>query len=132
MKIFIDTNIFLDLILKRENYKEALILFNAIEQELFKGVILDITLLNIDYIAKKQIKDIREFLSLVNKTFVIVGATNFEIKEALKLENIDLEDNLQYIMAKKSDCKMIISNDKNFLQKELQIISSKEFVNEYL
>ena len=132
MKIFIDTNIFLDLILKRENYKEALILFNAIEQELFEGVILDSTILNIDYIAKKQIKDIREFLSLVNKTFVVVGATNFEIKEALKLENRDLEDNLQYIMAKKSDCKMIISNDKNFLQKELQVISSKEFVNEYL
>ena len=89
MKVFIDTNIFLDLILKRKNYKEALIIFNAIEQELFIGVILDITILNIDYIAKKQVKDIREFLSLVNKTFLVIGANNKNIESALKLEKVD-------------------------------------------
>lgn len=30
MKIFIDTNIFLDLILKRENYNKALIILNEL------------------------------------------------------------------------------------------------------
>jgi predicted nucleic acid-binding protein len=46
MQIFIDTNIFLDLILKREKYKEALYIFNSIEQGLFDAYILDITILN--------------------------------------------------------------------------------------
>jgi predicted nucleic acid-binding protein len=32
MKIFVDTNIFLDLILKRENFHDALLIFNAIEK----------------------------------------------------------------------------------------------------
>jgi len=132
MKIFIDTNIFLDLILKRENYKEALIIFNAIEKELFIGVILDITILNIDYIAKKQVKEIKDFLALVNKTFLVVGADNENIENALKLENVDLEDNLQYIMAQKSKCNLIISNDKNFLKKDIKVLSSIEFINEYL
>ena len=45
MKIFIDTNIFLDLILKRENYNKALIILNAIEKRVFQGVIADITVL---------------------------------------------------------------------------------------
>ncbi|WP_434235245.1 PIN domain-containing protein [Aliarcobacter cryaerophilus] len=56
IKIFIDTNVFLDLILKRENFHDALLIFNAIEKKLFEGIIVDITILNIDYIAKKQVK----------------------------------------------------------------------------
>jgi len=32
MKIFIDTNIFLDFLLKREYYEDAMIIFNAVEK----------------------------------------------------------------------------------------------------
>ena len=45
MKLFLDTNIFLDLLFKREFYKEALQILNAIEKEQFQGYILDITIL---------------------------------------------------------------------------------------
>jgi len=127
MRVFIDTNIFLDLILKREKYKEALQIFNAIEQGRFEAFILDITILNIDYIAKKQTKDIRDFLVLVNRLFKVVGASNKTIKEALELSNDDLEDNLQYICAKDSQCKVIITNDKKFISKEIQLMKSDEF-----
>ena len=48
MKIFIDTNIFLDLILKREKYKEALLILNEIAQEKFEAIVLDISILNIE------------------------------------------------------------------------------------
>ena len=34
MKIFVDTNIFLDLILKREHFEKALLIFNAIEKRI--------------------------------------------------------------------------------------------------
>jgi len=127
MKIFIDTNIFLDLILKREKYKEALQIFNAIEQGRFEAFVLDITILNIDYIAKKQTKDIRDFLALINRLFKVVGASNGSIKKALELNNNDLEDNLQYITAKDSKCKIIITNDKKFINKDIQLMSSDEF-----
>jgi len=127
MKIFIDTNIFLDLILKREKYKEALQIFNAIEQERFEAFVLDITILNIDYIAKKQTKDIRDFLALINRLFKVIGASNGSIKKALELNNNDLEDNLQYITAKDSKCKIIITNDKKFINKDIQLMSSDEF-----
>jgi predicted nucleic acid-binding protein len=131
MQIFIDTNIFLDLILKREKYKEALYIFNGIEQGLFDAYILDITILNIDYIAKKQTQDIREFLNVVNKLFNIVGASNTSIEKALRIDNNDLEDNLQYISAKSSKCKIIITNDKTFYKKDIKIMSSEEFASEF-
>jgi len=132
MKIFIDTNIFLDLILKREFYKEAMLLFNAIEKRMFAGYIADITVLNIDYIAKKQIKDIRAFLNVVNKTFIINGATNDIVQKALNIKNNDLEDNLQYLIAKENGCTLIITNDKNFYAKDIDILSSLEFKEKYL
>lgn len=132
MKIFIDTNIFLDLILKREKYKEALIIFNAIEKSIFQATILDITILNIDYIASKQTKDIRNFLTIVNQLFEIVGASNEDIAQALDIENKDLEDNLQYTSAKNSKCKLIITNDKKFYKGSLKVLTSEEFINKYL
>ena len=132
MKLFLDTNIFLDLILKRAHFDKALLIFNAIESRLFSGVILDITILNIDYIANKQVKDVKEFLKLVNKHFEVVGASNEMIEQALKIDNKDLEDNLQYLSAKNSKCEIIITNDKTFYTKDIETVSSSEFVQRYL
>jgi predicted nucleic acid-binding protein len=132
MKLFLDTNIFLDLILKREEFDKALLIFNAIESRLFSGVILDITILNIDYIANKQAKDVKEFLRLVNKHFEIVGISNEMIERALKIDNNDLEDNLQYLSAINSKCEIVITNDKSFYTKDIETVSSSEFVQRYL
>jgi predicted nucleic acid-binding protein len=93
----------------------------------FEAVILDITILNIDYVAKKQTKDIRSFLHLINENFEIVGATNSQIKQALDLENSDLEDNLQYISAIEHSCDLIVSNDASFYSKDLEVVTSVAF-----
>ncbi len=132
MKLFLDTNIFLDLILKRENYEESMLILNAIEKNIFDGVVLDITILNIDYIAKKQVKDIKDFLVLINSLFEVVGASNKMMKEALDMPNNDLEDNMQYICAKYSKSDIIISNDKNFIKTDIRTLSNKEFILGYL
>ena len=132
MHLFIDTNIFLDLILKREKYKEALFIFNAIEKKIFSASVLDITILNIDYIAKKQIQNTNAFLSTVNQLFQVLGASNISIKNALEIDNNDLEDNLQYICAKEAECEVIITNDKNFYSQSIVKMTSSEFVQQYL
>lgn len=132
MKLFVDTNIFLDLVLQRDSFDEALFVFNTLEKRVFTGVVSDITILNIDYIAKKQVKDIRHFLELVNSVFEVVGADNNTIQKAIEIDNRDLEDNLQYILAKKHNCELIISNDQGFYAKDIEIVSSVKFVEQYL
>lgn len=132
MKIFVDTNIFLDLILKREGFHDALLIFNAVEKEVFSGVILDITLLNIDYIAKKQVQDIKKFIELVNLNFNVMGVNNKMITKALKIENSDFEDTLQYLAAKECSCDCIITNDKSFYKEEIKTLSGTDFVKQYL
>lgn len=132
MKIFLDTNIFLDLILKRENYQESLLILNAVSKGIFDAFILDITLLNIDYIAKKQVKDIRSFLNELNKNFTVLGADNAVFTMSLELNHTDLEDNVQYINAKESHCELILTNDQKFHSPNIITFSSQEFVNKYL
>jgi predicted nucleic acid-binding protein len=132
MKIFVDTNIFLDLILKRENFHDALLIFNAIEKRVFQGAVLDITILNIDYIAKKQVKDIKEFIKLINTSFTVVGANNEMISKALDIENSDFEDVLQYLSAKSFDSDCIVTNDKSFYRADIEMLSSSEFIKKYL
>lgn len=127
MKIFVDTNIFLDLILKRENFYDALLIFNAVEKNLFSGMILDITILNIDYVAKKQVKDLKEFIQIINNNFSVGGVSNEMISQALEIPSNDFEDTLQYLSAKNNDCDCIITNDKSFYRCDIETLSSTEF-----
>lgn len=132
MKIFVDTNIFLDLILKRDGFEEALIILNSCNQNLFNGYVADITLLNIDYIASKQVKEVEDFLKVVNESFNVVGANNQMFAKALMLDNSDLEDNIQYLCSVENDCELIITNDKGFYKGAIKVLSSSDFVNIYL
>jgi predicted nucleic acid-binding protein len=132
MKLFVDTNIFLDLILKRENFHDALLIFNAIEKKLFEGIVLDITILNIDYVAKKQVQNIKEFIKLINANFSVIGVSNEMISKALEIEHNDLEDILQYLSAKSFDSDCVITNDKSFYTAEIETLSSSEFIKKYL
>ena len=132
MKLFVDTNIFLDVLLERENYTYSLKVLNSCANDIFEGVIADITLLNIDYIARKQTNNIQDFLEIVNDNFNVIGADNKMFKEAFEIDNLDLEDNIQYLCAKNSECNVIVTNDKLFYQGEVDILSSQEFYTQYL
>lgn len=127
MKIFVDTNIFLDVLLQRTEAYHSTIVLNAVKEGLYEGVVLDITLLNIDYVAQKQSVNVKDFLKLINHSFSIVGADNERMKEALSLEHHDLEDALQWVCAKHAKCSMIVTHDKDFYQGSLPCISAKEF-----
>jgi predicted nucleic acid-binding protein len=132
MRVLIDTNIFLDMLQRRENYISAKRIISLVDDNFFKFFVADITLINIDYVAKKQISDIREFLEYINDNFTVLGANNSSFKNALNIDNKDLEDNLQYCLALEQACDYIVTNDKNFLKKDTKIMSSEEFVLKYV
>ncbi len=66
------------------------------------------------------------------KTLRLIRFSNEEIELACNLmlrdeEYKDLEDTLQYLLAKKQQCDIILSNDKNFISKDIEILDTKEF-----
>ena len=131
MKILVDTNLFLDVLLEREGSQYAQKVFQSIQEGLFEAFVADITLLNIDYIARKQQADIKIFLDYVLEHFIVLGADNSMFKDALILKNRDLEDNIQYLLAKRASCEMIITNDRSFIDLDAEVISSHLFVQHH-
>lgn len=86
------------------------------------------SLLNIDYIAHKHIKNVKDFLGLVNSIFEVTSGTNEMFGDASAIENDDLEDNLQYASAKRSPCDLIVTNDNKFYAGKITKLTSSEFV----
>jgi predicted nucleic acid-binding protein len=76
-------------------------------------------------------------IQAISKTLKIIEFSNKEIEESCKLmiedsDYIDLENTIQYIMVKKQNCELIISNNKNFISKKIKILTSEEFCKEYI
>jgi len=128
MRLFFDTNIFLDLLMDRRYAPEAQRLLERVAEGEIVGIVADITLLNIDYVAGKQRENVRDFLEAVNRYFRVVGADNALMEKALDMPERDFEDNLQYILAMAENAEGIVSNDRNFPRRDLPVYPSDEAV----
>lgn len=132
MKIFVDTNVFLDIVLRRGDYDDSLAIFKAVKNRVYEGIVADISLVNIAYISRKVDVDIRSYLSAIEQSFSVQGADNAIMQDALLLVNDDIEDNIQYFMALYTECDCIVSNDKGFYRGDIEILGSVMFVDRYL
>jgi predicted nucleic acid-binding protein len=68
----------------------------------------------------------------INQFVNIIDFSNAEVAQTCDLmakePNFnDLEDTIQYILAKKASCDCIISNDKNFYSPDILLLSSEQF-----
>ena len=87
--------------------------------------------------SKENKKQALHNIQAISRTLKIIEFSNKEVEESCKLmledgDYVDLEDTIQYIMAKKQNCELIISNDRNFISKEIKILTSEEFCKEYI
>ena len=137
MKVFIDANVFIDIFnTNREWHKYSLEIYKYLiknENEIYTSCDLITTIYYID--AKRDKNQALLNIRNIIKTLNIIYFTNQEIEEVCELmikdsEYKDLEDTLQYILAKKEKCDLIISNDSQFVSKDIPLIDTKEFYNE--
>lgn len=138
-KIFLDANILVDYTsVAREGNGYATALLSYC---LFKNIQLytscDI-ITTIYYItAKGNKKFALEQIENINRFCTIVEFANKEVADACELMSqnsafCDLEDTLQYVLAKKAGCEVIISNDRDFFSPNVQLLSAREFCEKYL
>ncbi len=142
MKVFIDANIFIDIFnIDRKMHKYSLEIYKYLiknESVIYTSCDLITTIYYID--SKRDRNQALLNIQNIIKTLNIIYFSNKEIEDVCKLMlkdkgYQDLEDTLQYILAKKQNCDLIISNDKNFISKDIPLITSKEFyeqINENL
>lgn len=136
--IYLDANVLMDFIDDRReghlNAKKIVISQLEKNRKFFTScdIITTIYYLSAKYNKKEALKQIEN----INNFCSIVDFSNSEIASVCALMNsnknfVDLEDTLQYILAKKSGCELIISNDKKFFSPDITLMRSDEFCDKY-
>lgn len=139
--ILLDTNVVLDYLLLRSNYEDVVKIINlAINNEEYECV-TSTSITDIGYIIgkekdnntrrftsadiKRMIKDILQFID-------VLPTTDSDINFALNLDWNDLEDAVQYSVAKTNGVDCIVTNNiKDFKKSEIEVLTPKEFLRKY-
>ena len=132
MKLFIDANVVLDLILKRQPFFDNIAeIVTIAENKNFKLCLSSVTFVNINYIACKfsDKKNVLESLKKLRILFDVLSVSQIEIEKALYSKFNDFEDAVQHYCAIKYNCDYIITrNLKDFKNSEIQVMSPTEFL----
>ena len=135
MKVFIDTNIFLDILCKREQFvDDALGIFDMAVDDKIELLISDLSIANIKYITRKEIPA-EKFYDLIlafRPVFTIVPLGAGVVDSALSLKANDFEDALQYFSAVQAsaDC-LVTRNIKDYGFAKMEVLDSQSFITKY-
>jgi len=134
MTVLIDTNVILDLIIRREPYfKNAARISVLSEKGHIRSYISASSITDIYYVAKKELNNKDSVVSILKnllKTTHVATVTESIIHEALDLEWTDFEDAVQYVIGKSISAEYIITrNPKDFTASQIKIISPDEFLD---
>ena len=132
-KIFVDTNIIVDLVADRRPYsKFAIEIFSKAERKKVKLYTSSHSIATTHYLLKKYIdeKELRDILYNLLEFIQIIPVDLDTIKKGLKSKHKDFEDAMQMICAysiEKMDC-IVTRNIKDFRDSEIPILSPDELV----
>lgn len=132
-KIFVDTNIVIDLLSRREPfYNEAAMLFSLADRKQIEISVSSLTIANTSYSLLRQLNS-RKAKSVLRKLRLIVEILPLDEKVVdLALNDnsfVDFEDALQYFTALEHGQELIITrNLKDFKNSKLPAMTAKQFV----
>ena len=130
--VFVDTNIVIDLLQKRENfYQEAQELFTKADRKKLKLYISALTFANTYYILSKYYSsnEAKKILSKFKVLVEVLPTTDKIIDLALASDFNDFEDAIQFYTALESNLHVIIPrNKKDFKNNLIPVFSAKEFL----
>ena len=134
-KVLFDTNIILDIALKRDLFFEnAFKLFNLIDKKKIIGNITASTVTDIYYISKKE-KGHSESINFIKSLIEVVEVIGIDkdiILKALTSDMKDFEDAVQTSAAELNEIEVIITRNKNdFTDTSLKIMTPKEFLADF-
>ena len=132
MKVLLDTNIVLDLLLDREPFSElAQKIFLKIEKEEIQGFLCPTTLTTIYYLLNKHLTKAQcdqAILSLL-ELFEVTELNKYILNESLKNVGTDFEDSVIYTSAKDSNIDILITRDQSgFKKSTTKVMLPHEFL----
>jgi len=133
IRVLLDTNVVLDVLLKREPFvQEGIALWRANEEGQFEGYVSAITPINVFYIARK-IKGLdiaHEIIVELLATFQVLTLDAIILQAALDLPLKDFEDAAQIASANANQLDGIVTRDaKDYKDATIPIYSPAEFLS---
>lgn len=132
-KLFIDTNILVDLLSRREPFfEDAAILFSLADKKQADLSISSLTIANTSYILLKQMNP-NKAKSILRKLRLLLKVLPLDdriIDLALNDDTFtDFEDGIQYFTALENEQNLIITrNLKDFKHSKLPVMNAKQFI----
>ncbi len=132
-KVFIDSDIILDVLAKREPfYKPAALLFSLVEKGKIDGYTSPIVFSNVHYVLRKRVskKTTINSLRYLKSLIQILPLDKRAIELALDSEFSDFEDAIQYFCAEQNSINYIITRNKiDYKKANINILTAKEFLS---
>ena len=134
MRVFIDANIIIDVLLNRpEFYEDASNVLNICRKH--KPALAPHTVSNIFFVARKNFteKERKATLLKILEYIDIIPTGKYQVVQALKNDDIDdFEDALQLECAREFNADFIVSRDTaGFACSDIEVISPKEFAKRF-
>ena len=132
-KLFIDTDIILDIVFKREPFfPDSQRVLSLIESNYFSGLTSSLVIANCYYIInsnrdkKTALKTISKLRSILN----VLPFTDKEIGESLNSNINDFEDGVQYFIALNNSINNLITrNISDYKGLDINVLTPKDFLN---
>jgi len=114
MKAFLDTNVLLDVLAKREPfYENAATIWTLAEEGKVEGLISAVSFTNIYYIVRKlrDHRTAKRMLSVLRGTFTPVACDEQVLGRAIDASFKDFEDAVQYFSALQGGASVLVTRD---------------------
>lgn len=117
MKVFLDTNIILDLLLERDGFEDSIELFSWQDEGILHLCTSVLSMVNIAYVYRKTVGNNTAVANLqyLNALLEVLPMDEAMLQEAIISKGKDFEDNLQFSCAKAAHCDYLITrNTRDF------------------
>ena len=132
MKAFVDTNVLLDVLLKRQGLVEAsAAVWSRVAGKQLRGWISAISINNVYYITRKAAgaDAAREAVLTVRETFDVVPLDLGVVDAALAAAMADFEDAIQYASALQAGAQcMVTRNTRDFPSTGIPVLTPEQFL----
>ncbi len=134
-RVFVDTDLILDVALARKPFLESSkLLLALLENYIAIGFVTSNEITNIYYILRKSggDKNARKFISDIIKYLTVISVEHSDVLSALSSEFTDFEDSVQYFAALRNQCDCIVTrNIDDYKEAKVTVYSSVDFLNIY-
>ena len=132
MRVFLDTNVILDLIQRRVGYDDAALIMQKSENGEYSLYTSSLSMVNIAYILRKYYRgeSLYHLLEELGDIIGVITVSSEAYHKALQARALDFEDAIQLFSAIESDMDCIVTrNAQDFIFDKLPIYTPFDFLN---